>query len=197
MYLLYKFVIHFTQYIDINECERDAPCHVNATCTNVDGSYYCACKTNYSGDGFFCEGSTQFNDHHYYFWYDSCNFFSSRSVTWSKRWGNVYHCMSVRGKCPVVLAHNFSRKVPFDYYYSCKCSALISKMYNYHLVSKQNVGKNKRCDSLFILPLNKALLLFTQRSSLCSKHRSASCAISSTNFRKTPGTILFYNFNIS
>lgn len=45
-----------TLNIDVNECETEAPCHVNATCTNVDGSYYCACKANYSGDGFFCEG---------------------------------------------------------------------------------------------------------------------------------------------
>ena len=43
-------------HIDVNECETKVPCHVNATCTNVDGSFYCACKANYSGDGFFCEG---------------------------------------------------------------------------------------------------------------------------------------------
>ena len=39
---------------DINECVVDEPCHDNATCTNNDGSYSCACNNGYLGDGFNC-----------------------------------------------------------------------------------------------------------------------------------------------
>ena len=33
-------------------------CHVNATCTNTDGSYNCSCRNGTSGDGYnSCEGT--------------------------------------------------------------------------------------------------------------------------------------------
>ncbi|XP_041379174.1 neurogenic locus notch homolog protein 1-like, partial [Gigantopelta aegis] len=38
---------------DINECEQN-PCGLNANCTNTNGSYTCACRTGYSGDGHSC-----------------------------------------------------------------------------------------------------------------------------------------------
>ena len=38
---------------DIDECFDD-PCDTNATCTNTDGSYMCACNTGFSGDGKYC-----------------------------------------------------------------------------------------------------------------------------------------------
>jgi len=31
-------------------------CDVNADCTNTIGSFNCACKTGFSGDGFNCDG---------------------------------------------------------------------------------------------------------------------------------------------
>jgi hypothetical protein len=38
--------------LDINECARGADdCHRYADCTNTEGSYGCACKWGYSGDG--------------------------------------------------------------------------------------------------------------------------------------------------
>ena len=44
---------------DINECERENDCHVNATCFNTPGSYNCTCDVKFSGDGFECEGAPQ------------------------------------------------------------------------------------------------------------------------------------------
>ena len=41
---------------DINECDDTATCHANATCSNTDGSFGCACKTGYTGDGITCNG---------------------------------------------------------------------------------------------------------------------------------------------
>ena len=47
-------MLYFT---DIDECldEKDNDCSMNATCTNIPGSYNCTCSTKFSGDGFNCE----------------------------------------------------------------------------------------------------------------------------------------------
>ena len=43
--------------LDIDECVIGThACHANAFCTNTIGSYTCACKTGFSGDGFTCTG---------------------------------------------------------------------------------------------------------------------------------------------
>ena len=42
---------------DIDECSSNAhSCGVNAVCNNTVGSYACACKAGYSGDGRKCTG---------------------------------------------------------------------------------------------------------------------------------------------
>lgn len=42
--------------VDINECSRGTDiCHEEATCTNTEGSYECACAAGFEGDGFRCE----------------------------------------------------------------------------------------------------------------------------------------------
>ena len=42
--------------LDINECLKN-PCHSDGFCTNTVGTFKCACKTGFSGDGFFCKGA--------------------------------------------------------------------------------------------------------------------------------------------
>ena len=42
-------------FVDIDECEdRANSCDGNATCSDTDGSYECACNAGYSGDGYTC-----------------------------------------------------------------------------------------------------------------------------------------------
>ena len=43
-------------YLDTNECLQNSTCHPNATCTNTEGSFVCACNIGYDGDGIACSG---------------------------------------------------------------------------------------------------------------------------------------------
>jgi len=44
--------------LDVNEClTNNGGCHAQAICTNTPGSFTCACKDGYSGNGFDCEGT--------------------------------------------------------------------------------------------------------------------------------------------
>ena len=43
-----KYVYGFS---DIDECKGNHSCHVNATCTNIDGSYVCECQPEFNGNG--------------------------------------------------------------------------------------------------------------------------------------------------
>ena len=43
---------------DINECDTDTHnCHLDGKCINTDGSFRCACKVGYSGNGVLCSGN--------------------------------------------------------------------------------------------------------------------------------------------
>ena len=45
----------FCTILDIDECSNNAHCcDVNAVCTNAQGSYSCACKAKYTGNGTKC-----------------------------------------------------------------------------------------------------------------------------------------------
>ena len=47
----------YTYNSDKDECTDDGSlCHVNAICTNTEGSHTCTCKTGYEGDGHDCQG---------------------------------------------------------------------------------------------------------------------------------------------
>ena len=47
----------FCLVTDIDECTTNAhDCHLNATCSNTDGSFTCSCNQGYSGDGKQCDG---------------------------------------------------------------------------------------------------------------------------------------------
>ena len=45
---------HTYHFPDVNECSDDAEndCDVNALCLNNNGSYECACKDGYMGQGY-------------------------------------------------------------------------------------------------------------------------------------------------
>jgi len=46
---------------DVNECDEGTDnCDFDATCSNTEGSYSCACNEGYSGDGFTCNGNRDF-----------------------------------------------------------------------------------------------------------------------------------------
>lgn len=40
--------------IDVNECMIAEVCHQKGYCTNYPGSYSCACKSGFVGDGLRC-----------------------------------------------------------------------------------------------------------------------------------------------
>lgn len=43
---------------DQDECSgEDHNCNLNADCVNTPGSYRCACKDGFVGDGFSCSGT--------------------------------------------------------------------------------------------------------------------------------------------
>nr|XP_022291958.1 epidermal growth factor-like protein 6 [Crassostrea virginica] len=45
---------HFRRNVD--ECAMTpGPCHDNATCVNIEGSFQCICKANFTGNGFQCQ----------------------------------------------------------------------------------------------------------------------------------------------
>ena len=50
-------MMHDISLIDVDECAKETDdCSAAAICKNTHGSYDCACKPGYSGDGWSCMG---------------------------------------------------------------------------------------------------------------------------------------------
>ena len=46
------FTPKLTMHTDVDECALGTDnCHVDATCSNTEGSFACACNSGYTGDG--------------------------------------------------------------------------------------------------------------------------------------------------
>jgi hypothetical protein len=52
-FLLIVYFLLFLCFVDIDECLSN-PCHVNASCSDTEGSFVCQCHAGYSGNGFNC-----------------------------------------------------------------------------------------------------------------------------------------------
>ena len=55
----FLFIFLFIAIIDINECASSS-CSSDATCSNTDGSFQCACNNGFNGDGTTCTGKKIF-----------------------------------------------------------------------------------------------------------------------------------------
>ncbi|XP_041472547.1 mucin-like protein [Lytechinus variegatus] len=51
----YAFDAQGSDCEDINECNDDPGCDLNAACMNTDGSFICSCENGYEGNGTFCQ----------------------------------------------------------------------------------------------------------------------------------------------
>ena len=47
-------VAYTNSFPDINECNGNNRCSMNANCNNTDGSYTCSCLIGFEGDGINC-----------------------------------------------------------------------------------------------------------------------------------------------
>ena len=50
------YVYFIYGFSDIDECKGNHSCHVNATCTNTNGSFVCECQPGFNGNGQNCAG---------------------------------------------------------------------------------------------------------------------------------------------
>jgi hypothetical protein len=70
--ILYSFLLHphmlTITSVDIDECTNSSTnnCSSDATCTNIDGSYYCTCHAGYHGTGIVCEGMDPKEEENYF-----------------------------------------------------------------------------------------------------------------------------------
>ena len=70
-------------FLDMDECSTSShSCDVNAMCSNNVGSYACACKAGFTGDGFTRTGKPfKSNLKCFFFFFFSFSFFLSKPAT--------------------------------------------------------------------------------------------------------------------
>lgn len=47
--LLNSYTFIYYNFLDVNECEDEALCQNNGTCSNTEGSYVCSCVEGWQG----------------------------------------------------------------------------------------------------------------------------------------------------
>ena len=57
IFVILTLYVTYNSHADIDECSTNShSCDVNAVCSNTVGSYACACKAGFTGDGKTCSG---------------------------------------------------------------------------------------------------------------------------------------------
>ena len=62
-WVIWKLSLDFCSIaIELDECSDPSlnDCHMNATCTDIPGSYVCNCALGYEGNGTFCESMVKY-----------------------------------------------------------------------------------------------------------------------------------------
>ena len=114
---------------EINECEDELlnTCHSDATCTNTDGSFECACNAGFDGDGLECTdidectlGTDTCDDHA-----DCANTAGSFTCTCKDGWeGDGQTCNDIN-ECANADSNNYDDNATctnVDASYTCECN---------------------------------------------------------------------------
>jgi hypothetical protein len=86
--------------LDIIDCDNDPPCHVNATCNDIPGSYECNCSEGLTGNGTYCEGIDIFYKY---------NFFKSHLKGCEVFYPSIHHhvCNIIKHLIILILFKNY------------------------------------------------------------------------------------------
>lgn len=54
----FNYLFLFFSWTDVDYCSKGHFCHENASCLNLNTKSICICNTGFTGDGFYCEGTS-------------------------------------------------------------------------------------------------------------------------------------------